>query len=102
MQFISNLKTPSSFKGNRLTFTFKSNSFPLHTVVAYLTFDSVMGDRAAEALLSCHGIYINLDGSLARFFIMTFSDIFFVMFACSTVDLKPTHGGWTRLSIPYG
>jgi len=87
MQFISNLKTPSSFKDNRLAFTFKSNSFPLHTIVAYLTFDFAMGDRAAEALLSYHcltGIYINLDGFLA--FIMTVSDIFFVMFACSTVD----------------
>jgi hypothetical protein len=39
-------------------------AFPLHTVVAYLKFDSPMDDRAAEALLYYHcltGIYIIQD-----------------------------------------
>jgi len=50
-------------------------AFPLHTIVAYLTFDSTMTDHAVEALLSYHcliGIYIIQDS----FSIDVYFDVF--------------------------
>jgi len=41
-----------------------SLAFPVHTIVAYLIFDSTMVDRVVEVLLSYHsltGIYISQD-----------------------------------------
>ncbi|KEH19692.1 transmembrane protein, putative [Medicago truncatula] len=50
--------------------------FPLHTVVAYLTFDSTIADRAVEALFSYHCLIAPL--------------------------IQNQSQRLTRLSIPYG